>query len=366
MKVDFIDLKKQYSEIKDEIDQAVQKVLNNASFILGQEVADFEKNFSDYCNTKHCIGTSSGFDSLYLSMKALGIGLGDEVITTTYSFIATALSISRCGANPVFVDCNESDFNINVDNIESAITKKTKAIIPVHLYGQSADMDPILELAKKYNLYIIEDACQAHGAEYKGKKAGSIGKVGCFSFYPSKNLGAYGDAGAITTNDSALAEKIRILRDCSQNKKYNSALKGDNCRLDSIQAAVLDVKLKYIDKWNEQRRKNADIYSKLLQGSNIITPFEKDNVKHVYHLYTIKSSMRDNLKKKLESRGISTRIYYSIPIHLQKTYKDSKYKRGTLKIAEKCSSSVLSLPIFPELKKNEIEFIAENIKKIIK
>jgi len=361
MRINFIDLKRQYLTIKDEIDKAIQRTVENTSFILGEDVSNFEKNFSEYCNTKYCIGVSSGADALYLSMKVLGIGPGDEVITTAYTFIATTLAISRCGAKPVLVDCNELDYNIDVNKIESAITEKTKAILPVHLYGQPADMNPMLELADKYNLAVIEDACQAHGAEYKGKKVGSIGKIGCFSFYPTKNLGAYGDAGAITTNDHDLAERIRLLRDCGQDRKYHSVVKGDNCRLDSIQAAVLNVKLNYLDKWNDQRRKNARLYNNLL-GESMTIPYEKDNVKHVYHLYVIGSNMRNKIMQNLKLKGISTRICYQFPIHLQSAYKELK---ASFPNAEECSNTVLALPMFPELKKEEIEFIVKTIKEII-
>lgn len=362
--INFVDLKKQYLTIKNEIDRAVQRVLENTSFILGKEVSDFEKNFSNYCNTKYCIGVSSGTDALYLSIKALGIGPGDEVITTAYTFISTCLAISRLGARPVFVDCNELDFNIDIRKIESAITEKTKAIMPVHLYGQPADMDSIMEIAKRHKLYVIEDACQAHGAEYKGRKSGGLGHIGCFSFYPTKNLGGAGDGGAITTNIDQLAEKLRILRNCGQKEKYNSILKGDNCRLDSIQAAILNVKLKYLDTWNEQRIEKAKLYSKLLE-KHVITPYEKDDVKHVYHLYIIRSDIREKLMKDLNLNGISTKVYYPIPIHLQQAYQDLGYKQGDFPIAEKLSNEVLALAMFPELKKEEIEFIVKTIKEII-
>lgn len=360
--IDLIDLKKQYLAIKNEIDKAIQKVVENTSFILGKEVSDFEKNFSNYCNTKYCIGVSSGTDALYLSMKALGIGPGDEVITTANTFIGTVLAISHCGAKPILVDCSESDYNIDVNKIESSITEKTKAILPVHLYGQPADMDSILELAEKYNLDIIEDACQAHGAEYRKKRVGGIGRIGCFSFYPTKNLGSYGDGGAITTNDPDLAEKIKLLRNSGQKIKYNSIIKGYNCRLDSLQAAILNVKLKYLDKWNEQRRKNAKLYNELLEkDNNTITPYERNEVKHVYHLYVIRTKMRDKLMENLKLKGISTRVYYPIPIHLQQAYKDLGYSKGSFPVTEEYSNSVLALPIFPELKKEEIKYIANII-----
>lgn len=360
--IEMFNLKRQYLSIKKEVDEAIKKVLENTSFILGKELEEFENNFAQYCNVKHCIGVSSGTDAIYLALKALGIGPEDEIITTANSFIGTILPVSRLGAKPVFVDCNEFDYNIDVTKIESAITEKTKAIIPVHLYGQPADMDSIIEIARKHNLYVIEDACQSHGAEYKGRKTGGLGDVGCFSFYPTKNLGGYGDGGAITTNDDQLAEKLMILRNCGQKEKYNSILKGDNCRLDSIQAAILNIKLKYIDKWNEQRRQNAGLYNQLLNNNKkILIPVERDYAKHVYHLYVIKSELRKEIMEKLKSNGIQSRVYYPILLHLQEAYKDLGYKKGDFPAAEKCSNAVLALPMFPELKKEEIEFITKII-----
>jgi dTDP-4-amino-4,6-dideoxygalactose transaminase len=360
-KINLFNLKEQHSQVKEEIDQAIRRVFDNTSFVLGKEVEEFEDNFARYCNLKHCIGVSSGADALYLSMKALGVKQGDEVIVTTNGFVGTINPISRLGAKPVFVDCNESDFNIDVNKIEPAITGKTKAIIPVHLYGQPAEMDSIREIAQKHNLYIIEDACQAHGAEYKGERVGGLGHLGCFSFYPTKNLGGAGDGGAITTNDDQLAEKLRILRDCGQKEKYISVLKGDNCRLDSIQAAILNVKLKYLDQWNKQRREKAQLYNKLLNKVEI--PKTNDNLNHVYHLYVIKTKLRDQLVKALESKGITTGIHYPIPLHLQEAYKDLGYRKGDFPVSEKLSQEVLALPIYPELKEEEIEYISNIINK---
>ena len=363
--IKMFDLKKQYLEIKEEVDEAIKKTLENANFILGNQVEQFENNFAKYCNAKHCIGVSSGADAIYLSLKALDIGVGDEVITTANSFIGTILPISKLGAKPVFVDCNEFDFNIDVSQIESAITDKTKAIIPVHLYGSPADMDTIIEIAKKHNLFVIEDACQAHGAEYKNIKVGGIGSTGCFSFYPTKNLGGYGDGGAIITNDDKLAHKLKILRNCGQKEKYNSILKGDNCRLDEIQAAVLNVKLKYLDKWNNQRIENANLYQKLLADSkDIKIPFKNNFSKHVYHLFVIKSEKRNQIMEKLKMNGIDSLVHYPIPLHLQEAYQDLGYKKGDFRVTEKCSETVLSLPIFPELEKEKIERIVKIIKSV--
>jgi len=367
MKINFVDLKRQYDSIKKEIDNAIERIIDNTSFILGKEVTDFEKNFSDFCNTKYSVGVASGTDALFLSLKALGVGQGDEVITVANTFIATPLAISHCNAKPVLVDCNPNDYNIDISKIESAITSKTKAIMPVHLYGQPADMDPILELAEKHNLKVVEDSCQAHGAEYKKKRTGSLGNIGCFSFYPGKNLGAYGDGGAITTNNSEIYEKLKLLREYGQKKKYHHTLKGYNSRLDSIQAAVLNIKLKYLDKWNNQRIKNAKLYNELLEGDeDIIPPIESEDVKHIYHLYVIRYDARDKLAEHLQSKGISTLIHYPVPIHLQEAYSDLGYSKGSFPIAEEYSNIILSLPMFPELNEEEITYTANSIKEYLK
>lgn len=357
--INLFDLKKQYLPIKEEVDEAIEKVLENTSFVLGKEVKQFEKNFADYCGTKHCLGVNSGTDAIYLALKSFDIGPGDEVITTTYTFIGTVSPIVLTGAKPVFIDCNENDFNIDATKIEEKITNKTKAIIPVHLYGQPADMDPIMEIAQKHNLYVIEDACQAHGAEYKGKKTGGLGDVGCFSFYPSKNLGGVGDGGAIVTNNQGVYEKIDLLRNHGQKEKYKSIIKGQNSRLDCIQAAVLNVKLKYLDKWNNQRINIAQTYNQLLK--NVVIPYKKENVKHVYHLYVIKSDLRDKIMEKLNLRGIFSGVYYPFPLAFQEAFSELGHKKGDFPIAEKISKQVLALPIFPELKKEEIERIAKTI-----
>jgi len=362
--INFVDLKRQYNPIKDEIDKAINEVISETDFILGRAVSIFEEKFSKFCGTKYCLGVSSGTDALHLALKVCDIKEGDEVITTPNSYIATAFSISWCGAKPVFIDMDPDSYNIDVSKIEDKITKKTKAILPVHLYGQSADMDPILELAEKHNLKIIEDACQAHGTEYKQKKVGSFGNIGCFSFYPGKNLGAYGDGGAITTNDPEINEKIRLLRDYGQKIKYYHILKGFNNRLDSIQAAVLNVKLKYLEKWNESRRKNARIYNKKLEGS-VITPKEMEYGRHIYHIYAIKVENREKLMNHLNSKGILTNIHYPIPIHLQKAYTEFGYKEGSFPLTERYSKETLSLPMFPELTEKEISYITEVIKEFL-
>ncbi|AIJ04928.1 DegT/DnrJ/EryC1/StrS aminotransferase [Methanocaldococcus bathoardescens] len=358
--IPFIDLKREYSEIKDEINSAIQKVLERGWFILGKELEKLEHEFSKYVGTKFGIGVNSGSDALYLAVKALGIGRGDEVITVSHTFISTADAIVRNGAKPVFVDIDPETYTIDTTLIEKKITERTKAIIPVHLYGHPADMDPIMEIAEKYGLFVIEDASQAHGAKYKGKKVGSIGHIACFSFYPTKNLGAYGDAGMIVTDDEDIANKLKMLRNYGSYKKYHHDVIGINSRLDEIQASILRVKLKYLDKWNERRRKIAKLYNELLEGSEIIIPIEKEWAKHVYHLYVIRCKERDKLQQYLFKNGIQTQIHYPIPIHKQGTYLNivNEYLPAT----EKICNEILSLPIHPWLNEDEIEKICSLIK----
>lgn len=366
MRVSFVDLKRQYKKIKNEIDNAIFKVVNDGDFILGKELEAFEKEFASYCSSKFCAGVNSGTSALHFALTALGIGNGNEVILPANTFIATALAVSYTGAKPVLADIDRESYNIDSTKIKEKITKKTKAIVPVHLYGQTADMDPILELAKKYNLRVVEDCCQAHGALYKGKKAGSIGDAGCFSFYPSKNLGAYGDGGAIVTSDEKILEKVCMLRNYGQKEKYHHLIKGFNDRLDSIQAAILRVKLKYLNEWNEARIKHALFYNSLLEDTNVIIPVQKNYAKHIYHQYVIRTMERDNLSKYLNSKQISTSIYYPIPIHLQKAYSDLNYKKGSFPITEKCANEIISLPIFPELKQEEIRYIVSSVKEFLR
>lgn len=364
-KIPFVDLKNQYLAIKDEIDGAIRNVIDNTAFIGGIYVKEFEEAFARFCQTKFALGVGSGTDALYLALKACDIGYGDEVITVPNTFIATTEAITLTGASVKFVDINEETFNMDVSQLESAITPKTKAIIPVHLYGQSADMDPILEVAKKYNLKVIEDAAQAHGAEYKSKRIGSIGDMACFSFYPGKNLGAYGDAGAVVTDDEALVEKVLILRDHGRSlkKKHFHELEGFNFRLDGLQAAILSVKLKHIDKWTESRRNNAMIYNSKLNGyaAGIITPKEVDKTRHVYHLYVIRTEGRDLLQEKLTNAGVGTGIHYAIPLHLQPAYQYLKLAKGSYPVAERLSSEILSLPMYPELTEEQIDYITKTI-----
>jgi len=359
-----VDLKRQYYSIKEEIDNAIKNVLESGYFILGENVKLFEDEFSRYCNAKYGIGVASGTDALQLALRACGISRGDEVITVSNTAFPTAIAISYTGAKPVFVDVDET-YTMDASRVEEKINEKTKAILPVHLYGQPADMDPILEIAKKHDLYVIEDACQAHGAEYKGRKVGSIGDIGCFSFYPTKNLGAYGDGGFITTNNEELAERLKLLRNYGQIERYNHAIKGYNSRLDEIQAAILRVKLKRLDKWNELRRRNAKLYSELI-GEKVIVPFERENSTHVYHLYVIRTKQRDELRKWLKSRGILTDVHYPTPIHLQKAYADLGLGEGSLPVTEKYANEILSLPMFPELTEEEISHIADAINEFEK
>lgn len=364
MNVPFIDLKTQYKGIKDEIHAAINEVMENTAFAGGPYVAKFEQEFAKFCNCKHAVGVGNGTDALWLSLVALGLGQGAEVITVPNTFIATAEAISLAGATPVFVDIEEKTNNMNPFLLEAAITKKTKAIIPVHLFGQSADMDPIMDIAKKHGLFVIEDACQAHGSEYKGKKAGSIGHTGCFSFYPGKNLGAYGEGGAVVINDDRLASSIRMFRDHGQAKKYYHGIIGWNARLDGIQGAVLNVKLKYLQGWNDSRRKLAQEYTRQLSGvKEIITPEEVNYGRHVYHIYSIRVEKRDELMAFLTDKGISCGIHYPVPIHLQDAYRSLNMGVGSYPIAEKCAAQYLSLPMFPELTSEQINYVTGEIKE---
>lgn len=364
MKVPFLDLKTQYESIKDEIDTAIGQVVEKTAFAGGPFVKKFEEEFADYCGCKHAAGVNSGTSAIWLALTGLGIGKGDEVITVPNTFIATAEAISMSGAKPVFVDINEKTYNMNPDLLEKAITPRTKAVIPVHLYGQMADMDPIMAIASKHGLIVIEDACQAHGAEYKGRRAGSIGDAGCFSFYPGKNLGAYGEAGAVVTNNLELIEKISRLKDHGQSKKYYHSMVGWNDRMDGIQGAVLSVKLKYLDKWNDARRNNAKLYSDLLADiDGIVTPYIADYAKHVFHIYAIRVQNCEDLMNALSEKGIQFGIHYPVPIHLQDAYDFLGLSKGSFPVAENSVKGLLSLPMFPELAKEQIEYVVNEIKK---
>ncbi len=366
MNIPFVDLQSQYATIKEEIDRVISDVISNSAFIGGSYVQSFETDFAKFCNTKYCVGVGNGTDALFIALKTLGIGAGDEVITVANSFIATSEAITQTGAKVVFVDINPKSYNIDTNKIEAKITSRTKAIIPVHLYGQPADMDPILTLAKKYNLRIIEDAAQAHGALYKGRTIGSLGDMACFSFYPGKNLGAYGDAGALVTNNDALASKARTFANHGRVDKYDHEMEGVNSRLDGLQAAILGIKLKHLDAWSEARRKNAYLYNEHLKGTDLVTPMEMPNVKAVYHLYVvrIKKEQRQKFQDHLKSKGISTGIHYPIALPNLKAYSYLKHTGNDFPEATSASGEILSLPMYPELSESQIKFIAQEIKDI--
>lgn len=361
MKVPFFTLSRQYEQIGNEIREAINRVIKRQFFILGEELELFEKEFLKYLGVKYCVGVNSGTDGLLLALKALDIGRGDEIITPTYSFIATSLAISWLEATPVFVDSDPGTFNINADQIEEKITERTKAILTVHICGLPSNMEKIMQVANKHNLKIIEDACQAHGSEYKGKKAGTLGEIGVFSFYPSKNLGAYGDAGAICTNSEQIYNNLLLLRNYGQTKKYYHIKEGINSRLDEIQAAILRVKLKYLDEWNKKRNVIAKKYKQELLNKFQYQKVDKDSFSN-YYLFVILSNDRERLIEYLNTRGIGTLIHYPKPIHLQKTYSYLKYKKGNFPVAEGISSKCLSLPIYPEIKDNEVNFVIDKLR----
>ena len=367
--VPFIDLTRQYKGIEEAILSATKRVYEKGRFILGEEVSNFENEFARYCGVRYGVGVGSGTDALYLALRAAGIGEGDEVITVSHSFIATALAISFTGAKPVFVDIDPGTYTMDPNALESLLRSrkakerghKIKAILPVHLYGHPAEMASIMELAYRYNLLVIEDACQAHGAEYRGKKMGSFGDLGCFSFYPTKNLGGYGDGGIVVTNHKKYYERLRLLRSYGEKKKYHHLIKGGNSRLDELQAAVLRVKLRFLDRWNEERRRKAQIYKEMLGRSGVECPSENARVKPIYHLFVIRTRKRDPLQLFLKEKGIKTLVHYPIPIHLQKAYRELGYRKGDLPLTEKCSREILSLPFFSEMRQTEMEKVAEGI-----
>jgi dTDP-4-amino-4,6-dideoxygalactose transaminase len=365
MQVPFLDLKTPYKAIAGEIADAVREVLESGAFAGGPFVERFEEEFARFCGCSHAIGVGNGTDALWFSLLALGIGPGDEVITVPNTFIATAEAISFCGARPVFVDVEEKSFTMDPALLEAAITPRTRAVIPVHLFGQPADMDPILEIARRHNLFVIEDACQSHGAGYRGRPAGSMGDTGCFSFYPGKNLGAYGEAGAVVTNNPELAAALKMLRDHGQSRKYHHGVIGWNGRMDGIQGGILSVKLRYLSKANEARRKNAALYSELLAGAaGIGLPLEMEYANHVYHLYVIRVKERDALMKSLAGQGISCGIHYPVPVHLQEAYRFLGLAEGSFPIAEACAAEIVSLPMFPELSAEQIHYVADTLRNI--
>ena len=371
MNIPLVDLNAQYNLIRGDIDEAIQKVVQQGQFILGSEVEAFEEEVATYCNIKFAIGVASGTDALHLALLACGVKPGDEVITTPFTFIATAEAITQCGATPVFVDIDQKTYNIDPAKIEPKITERTEAILPVHLYGQPADMEPVLELAQKYNLKVIEDCAQALGAEHKGKRVGSLGNAGCLSFFPSKVLGAYGDGGMVVTNNPEIAEKVETLRNHGCKEKYYHLIPGFNSRLDSLQAAVLRVKLKHVDKWIEKRRQKVALYSRLLSQINgVEPPFEARYSYHIFNYYTVRLKNsevnRDKLREYLSAQGIATAIYYPLSLHLQEVYTCLDYKLGDLPQSEHAQEEVLSLPMYPELSEQQITAIAEVIKSFCK
>jgi len=382
MKVPQMDLKRQYLTIKNEIDSAIQHTIDRCAFVAGEKVKQFENNFAEYCGVKHAVGISCGTSALYVALKTLGIGKGDIVITVPYTFIATVEAITLAGARPVFVDIEKQSYNISAKKLKAYIEdycewnsehkvlvdKKTnlnvKGIIPVHLYGQMSDMDEVMKLADQYNLLVLEDAAQAHGATYKDKKAGSIGHIGAFSFYPSKNLGAFGQGGAVITDDDTLATRVRMFIDHGQRTKYYYEFEGWNFKMDGFQAAVLDVKLKHLDDWNEARRHNAKMYDELLKDTDgVILPDKMSDREHVYYLYVIRVNDRASLQKYLSDSNIGSSIAYPIPLHMQNAYQCLGYKIGDFPNTEECVKGVLSLPMFPELASEEIKYVCEVIKK---
>ena len=392
MNIPLIDLKAQYGSLADELNKVTLDVLSSANYILGKNVIEFEKEFAEYIGVKHAISVGNGTDALVLALKAMGIGEGDEVITTPFTFFATAESISAVGATPIFVDVRKDTFNIDTSKIEDKITEKTKAIIPVHIFGQAADMDEINEIAKRHNLLVIEDACQAIGGKYKGRNIGALGDMACFSFFPTKNLGCAGDGGMIVTDNDDLAVIARALRTHGSGEngqkafnllnniegevqyskesndtvynplKYYNYLIGYNTRLDAIQAAILKVKIKEIDKWNAKRREIVEIYNKELKNNSLVTPVCKDYNEHVYHMYILQSENREEVLAKLKKAGIATGVYYPVPLHLQKVYKDLGYKEGDMPVSEYLSHRTFAIPVYPELTEEQVNYIISNLK----
>lgn len=365
MGIPLVDLRIQYQALKPEIDEAIQRVLETAHFVLGEEVERFEQHFAQFCAARFAVGVSSGTDALVLALRACGVGAGDEVLTTPFTFTATAAAIAHVGARPVFVDILPDTYNIDPDRLERAITPQTKAILPVHLYGQPADMDPILAVARRHGLRVIEDACQAHGATYRGRPVGALADVGCFSFYPSKNLGAYGDGGMLVTNDPAIDATARNLRDHGRRGKYEHTAIGYTYRLDGIQAAILDVKLRYLPGWTEARRRNAHRYNELLADTGLALPVEREGSQAVYHCYVVRTPNRDEVLKALQAAGIGAAVHYPIPLHLQPCWRDLGYAVGDFPVAEASAEAVLTLPLYPELTEAQIAEVVARLRATV-
>jgi dTDP-4-amino-4,6-dideoxygalactose transaminase len=363
--IPLVDLVAQYASIRESVDDAMRRVVESAQFIQGEDVKLLEKEFAAYCGAAHAVGVSSGTEALYLALLACGIGPGDEVITTPFTFIATAEAISQTGALPVFVDIDPSTLNMDPAELEAAVTEATKAILPVHLYGRPANMDPIMAVARKHGLKVIEDAAQAHGARYNGRRIGSIADIACFSFYPGKNLGAFGDAGMVVSNDESLGERVRLLRDHGRNDKYRHLMVGVNGRLDTLQAAVIRVKLRHLDDWNARRRAIARIYDHLFRNCDLQVPVVSDDVEPVYHIYALRLDDREKVQGDLKRQGISTGVHYPIPLHLQPAYRGLGYERGDFPESEQAAAQVLSLPMYPELTDEQVERISKAVKTAI-
>lgn len=363
MSVPFVDLQSLHSEIKEELREVFDRVLSQSTFVLGPEVQKFEREFAVYVGTAHCVAVNTGTAAIHLALAGLGIGSNDEVITVPHTFIATAEAITAVGARPVFVDIDPVSFTMDPALLEQAISPKTRAIIPVDLYGQVADMDAILKIANRHGIPVIEDACQAHGAEYKGRKAGSFGIAGCFSFYPGKNLGACGEGGAVTTDDADLAQRIRMWRDHGSLKRYEHIFPGLNMRMEGIQGGILSVKLKYLDRWNDQRREAAAFYDKALAAANVVTPTEMKYGRHVYHLYVIQSDNRDALRQQLTDAGIESGLHYPIPLHLQEAYRSLGYAEGAFPVTERVKDHILSLPIYPGIRAEAVQRVASELQE---
>ncbi len=361
--IPFLDLKKQYASIQDDVLAAVSTTLASTQYALGKEVAAFEEEFATYSGGKFGIGVNSGTSALHLALLAAGVGPGDEVITVSCTFVATVAAIDYTGARPVFVDVDPRTLNMDASRVEAAITERTKAVLPVHLHGHPADLDPILDIARRNNLVVIEDAAQAHGAEYKGRRVGSIGDLGCFSFYPGKNLGACGEGGMVVTNNEAYAQNIRMLRDWGQTRKYHHDYKGFNYRMEGVQGAILRVKLRHLDTWTDARREHAAYYNELLADTGARIPIQEDDARHVYHVYGVRIPRRDAVQEALQARDIQTGIHYPIPVHLQKAYRELGYSEGDLPVTEQASMELLSLPMFPELERDQIEEVCDAVRQ---
>lgn len=356
--IPLVDLKAQYRSIKEEVDSAIAQVLESAQFALGPAVEEFERDFAAYCGVSHAVGVNSGTSALHIALLAAGVKPGDEVITVPFTFVASVAAIEYAGARPVFVDIDDDTYTMDASVLEQAITPRTRAIMPVHLFGQPAEMDAIVAVARRHEIPVIEDACQAHGAEYRGRRTGSIGDIGCFSFYPGKNLGAYGEGGAAVTNNAQYADTMKLLRSWGERTRYEHAIRGFNYRMDSLQGAILRVKLKHLERWTEARRAHAERYRWVLAATPARTPCERPEVRHVYHIYAVRLPQRDAWRAALTAAGVQTGIHYPIPVHLQPAYADLGYARGDFRVAERLAGEVLSLPMFPELSASQLDAIS--------